>query len=87
MSRMIVQARLTKLSTADGLVAMKEDADALVGKIYLVDLDTKRMATLHNIDRNVLHQKEIVSALNDDGSTGWMPLEMLELRVGTRHSS
>lgn len=66
-------ARLRKLSTDDGLVQFHHVVP--IGKVYQVDLDTRRSVMLFNTDKGVEHQKDVVWTL--DGT--WLPVECLEL--------
>ena len=53
-----------------------------LGKVYLIDLATKKSQRMLNIDRGVRHDKEIVREFSIDGTPGgWLPLECLELLV------
>ena len=72
---MIVQARLIKLATDDKLMEMNESIE--LGKIFLVDLNTKHEVTLHNTEYDKEHTKEVVLCV--DG--GWLPTEILEYIV------
>jgi len=73
----IVKATLIKTESDDGLFEMH--GHIKVGKEYLIDLDTKRMADGRNGVKGVNWRKEIVEIRSESGGfDGWMPTEMLE---------
>lgn len=70
----IVKAKLKKLKTDDGMVEILPDIP--LGKIYFIDLDSKRILRAYNIEFHQMHSKESVQ---DVSSGGWLPMELLEI--------
>ncbi len=75
----LVLARTTKRATEDGLCELEPGVE--VGREYLIDLHSLRVATLLNTDQKVTHTKTIVNTLDRQTgfATGWLPIEMLEM--------
>jgi hypothetical protein len=69
----LIKARLAKLRTDDGLVEFRDGVE--LGKLYVVDLDSKERHWMRNFDFNVRHEKDIIRT--QDGK--WLPFECLEL--------
>lgn len=69
----IVEARLAKRVTANGLWEIWEDVP--LGKVYHVDLDSRRVARFFNVPKQVEHDTEIV----DDVQGGVLPTELLTM--------
>ena len=75
---MITTAILIKRFTSDGLMEMWEHV--AIGKVYLVDLATIRMAQFYNIDQKSFHMKEIITVVDESREPlGWFPVECLEI--------
>ncbi len=72
----IARAILIKRETADGLISVFEHVP--LGKEYLVDLDTRRIAKGYNVPKKQIWEKEIINCYGVDG--GWWPTEMLEIK-------
>lgn len=73
-----VHARTIGQATKDGLVQLEDGVP--VGREYLVDLHTLRVATLFNVDKQVSHVKTIVNTVGPTGEfNGWLPVELLDL--------
>ena len=82
------KATLIRLSTSDGLVAMKEGV--LLGTEYVVDADSRRVVTFRNGPSGRIHQKEIVYMVPEEGPCilqhypfqeirRWLPTELLRI--------
>lgn len=70
----LVKAKLIKHTTADELASFLDNIP--LGKEYVIDLDTKREATLWNTEK----QKEHIKTLVNEAETGlWMFFELLEI--------
>jgi len=70
----IVTAKLVKLVTDDKLAEVNPDVP--LGKVYRVDINTRRRALMFNIMHRVEHEKEIVYAYPP--GNGWLICELLE---------
>lgn len=71
-------AKLIKHATHDGLMEINDDVP--LGKIYRVDLDSRRIAGFKNTKVNKLHSKTIISTIDGAGKvTGYLPLEILQI--------
>ena len=76
---MIVQARLIKRRTEDGLVEMKDSVP--IGKLYEADLSRVYRGMPMRHENGTLHTKDVVWVKNPDGTWGWFALELLQLKV------
>lgn len=70
---MLIQAHLVKKATADGLVEFEDDVE--LGRVYLVELDSRQQVDLLNDETGEPHTKEII--FTNEGA--WLPLECLRL--------
>lgn len=73
MEPVLVRARLSKMTTDDGLLSV---IDARAGDIVIVDLSTRTTTVLLNKQYNVMHEKDLIQSAEDGG---WFPCECLEL--------
>jgi hypothetical protein len=75
----LVRARTTRLAAADGLVPL--EAGVPVGREYLIDLRSLRVATLFNVDQQVSHVKTVVDIMDEATGhrSGGLPVELLEM--------
>lgn len=69
----IVTAKLVKRITDDRMVQIEDHVP--LGKVYRVDLATRRWTYMVNTVHNVQHKKEIV---NEYPSGMYLPCELLE---------
>lgn len=76
MAPCLVQARVIKLATDDGLLKLTDDVT--IGQVYVVDISTRATTVLLNKDKQQLHEKEIMQCAEDGG---WLALECIELFV------
>jgi hypothetical protein len=72
----LIQARVTKLVTEDGLLRLTKDVR--IGDVFLVDIYTRSTTVLLNKEKQELHEKEVIQCF-DDG--GWLAMECIELFV------
>lgn len=75
-------ATLTGRMTSDGLCEMSPGG--VVGKAYLVDLDSVREVRLFNKEWHVMHEKVIIDTLHchECGApAGWLPCELLQIQA------
>lgn len=70
-------AKLIKIKSDDGLFEIKDDST--LGKEYFVDLKSIRVVKGFNTTQKVEWEKEIVNLIDENGSCGWMPTELLEI--------
>jgi hypothetical protein len=68
---MIVEARLINHCTDDGLMEFRDDIP--LGKVYLVDLSTRRILEGFNFVKGMCWQREMVEVVGG----GWLPTELL----------
>jgi hypothetical protein len=69
---MIGKAKVIKRKTNDGLIELEDHV--LLGKIYEVDLSSRRILKGKNIEKSVFWSREMILA---EGS--WFPIELLEI--------
>ena len=69
----MIEARLKKLRTDDGLVEMEEHIQ--LGKIYLVDENSMQQVGWHNFIAHKTVTRASICADNGE----WLPLELLDL--------
>jgi hypothetical protein len=67
------KARLIKRTTDDGFFEVYEHIP--LGKIYMVDIGTRRMAKGYNTVYHAYWTREIIDTFNGE----WMPTEILEI--------
>lgn len=72
----VITARLTKRATTDGLVEFWDETP--IGREYQVDLDSRRIIPMLNLESGVHHSKEMVRDVVDGG---WLPTECLAFEV------
>lgn len=72
---MLIQVQLVKKATDDGLVEFEDDIP--LGRVYLVELDSRRTVMLLNDDTGGAHLKDIIYTV--DGA--WLPVECLKFVV------
>lgn len=70
----IVKARLVKRATADGLLEFMPQVP--IGKIYEIDIKSRRLTDMFNIEQGLRHSKEVV---NEAHGGGWLCMELLEV--------
>ncbi len=70
---MIVDAVLCKRITSDGLVEVEDHVQ--IGKVYRVNLATRRMANGRNFIEHVTWRREIINDVNGT----WFPTELLQI--------
>lgn len=68
-----VKAVVVSLKTADGM--MPFEPHVKLGDTYFVDVNSRRVVNLFNIQFNVVHAKEVFAA--DNGR--WLPTELLRV--------
>ena len=73
--RMIVNARLIKRTTADGLMEMMDEIP--LGKIYRIDVATRRVFPFMFLATGQAHEKEMVQIYPHQPGM-WLPVELLE---------
>lgn len=73
----LARYRLVKLATADGLCTFHDDV--VLGKVFVLDMDSVREVELLNHKHGVRHRKVI---LHTPDTGHWLPLECLELVTG-----
>ena len=73
----IVLARLIKKEPADGLMTFRDEVP--LGKIYWIDLDTRGVFKLLNVETGQIHIKELVVDIRDTNPISALPMECLEL--------
>jgi hypothetical protein len=71
------RAVLIALATADGLVSAK--AGTPLGKVYTVDLATRKTRRMYNVEHHRTHVKEIIRTVDGTAQDGWYPTEMLRI--------
>lgn len=70
---MIVQVRLIKRITDDGLMEIRDEVE--LGRLYRVDMATRHtMRLLH--DSGAVHEKEMIRCYPP--GNGWLPVALLE---------
>ena len=74
---MFIKAKLVKKETSDGLFVVRDNVE--VGKIYLIDLRTKRTLKFFNTVYGVTHTKEVVDVKDDLLNIRFFPMELLEV--------
>ncbi len=72
---MIARATLIKLKTDDGFVEMHDDVP--LGRVYLVELTTRRMRRGMHLPTRSTWQREMV----EDVEGGWLPTELLRIEA------
>jgi len=70
----IVTATLARRISADKLCEMEEGV--VLGKVYRVDLATRRPALMFNTEYRITHIKEIINVYPNGG---WLPYELLDI--------
>jgi len=73
---MIVEARLIKRKTDDGLMELEDHVP--LGRIYRVDTHSRRVWNCVHIPSGRVHEKEMIQ-LYPHQPCGWLPVELLEL--------
>lgn len=75
----LVRTRTTRQATVDGLVQLGDGVP--IGREYLIDLDSLRVAPLFNVDQQVSHVKTVVDTIDKRTGrrSGWLPVELLEM--------
>jgi len=76
---MIIRARLIKHSTEDGLMEIWEQVP--LGRIYFIDIDTKREMEYLHVPTGKYHKKIVVKAADPMGNPEmlYLPFECLEI--------
>jgi hypothetical protein len=72
----IKTAILNKLVTDNGLMEFKEDK-VFIGKVYSVDIDTRRVLGMHNTDTGIDWEGEFVWDIKEKA---WLPTECLTIK-------
>ena len=79
----LVKARLISRTTHDGWDVIEEHVP--LGKLYLIDLDSKEMLDHGQTGRVEIVEREHVQVYDyyrgTLGLAGWMPLELLEVLI------
>lgn len=70
----IVVATIVKRKSDDGLIELQPDVE--LGKKFKVELNSRRVVVLENLEFGKLHRKEIIDTYPYNG---WLPLELIEL--------
>lgn len=73
----LLQAKLIKRKTADGLMEIEDDIP--LGKIYYVDIDSIRKAKYLNVHKDTYHYKEVIDTQDESGRMLPLPLECLQV--------
>ena len=74
----ILRTFTVKRVSADGLVSLEDGV--LVGREYVIDIDTALTVQMFNVEFGIHHEKQIVDTVNVEGRrTGWLPVELLAL--------
>jgi len=71
-------AVLKATMSADGFWNIKTE-QATVGKVYVVDLESRRTEKWHNLKADKDFVCEVIDAMGDDGTWAPFPIELLEI--------
>lgn len=69
------KATLIKRVTEDGNASIKDDVP--LGKTYQVDLDTRKVYDMYNVETHKFHSKEAIYAKDPEGSWSLFVTELL----------
>lgn len=73
----VVKAKLVTRFFKNGIEAIRSNVP--LGKEYLIDLDSKKMAENANLEHNKIFPIEVVRVVTESAAHGWFPLELLEI--------